>query len=79
MRFNDTLKLELIDDGSVRRNLPPRIRVTKVTLAENSPVPVPRTYHAACQLQNYMAIIGGESSADLGDLWLLDLDNRIWY
>ena len=40
--------------------------------------PSPRTYHASCSVQNFMAIIGGESTGDNNDLYMLDLEADYW-
>lgn len=45
---------------------------------DNAQLPLARTYHASCLVQNYMVVIGGEASADLKDFWALDLDNNTW-
>lgn len=50
------------------------VYVEKVKLAENSPIPSARTYHASCLLNKYMITIGGEANSDLKDFWALDLD-----
>lgn len=78
MRFNDTLKLDLSNCG-LRRGGKPSGAVSKVVLAENSPIPLARTYHASCLIKNYMVVVGGEASSDLKDFWALDLDTFTWF
>jgi hypothetical protein len=42
-------------------------------------VPQARTYHAACLVDKYMIISGGEAaSSDLQDVWALDLELCVW-
>ncbi|CDW71485.1 kelch repeat [Stylonychia lemnae] len=77
-RFNDTIKLEFIESTSSRRGHK-TLKVEKLSLAENSPMPQARTYHASCLLGKYMIIVGGEATTDLKDLWALDLERKIWY
>jgi hypothetical protein len=79
MRFNDTLKVELPDETIPRRYGNPKATVQRMVLQENSPLPLPRTYHASCLIQKYMVVIGGESTSDLRDFWALDLEEGIWY
>ena len=50
-----------------------------MVLAENSQLPLPRTYHASCLVQNFMIVIGGEATSDLKDFWALDLDKGMWF
>ncbi len=49
-----------------------------MTYQENTPIPLPRTYHASCQIRNFMVVIGGEATSDLKDFWALDLDLSVW-
>jgi hypothetical protein len=67
LRFNDTLKISLDERDEEKL-------VTLMELQENSPLPLSRTYHAACLVDKYMVISGGEASADMQDMWALDLD-----
>lgn len=78
MRFNDTLKIDLENVNSNRRGHSAGAKVSKIGFAENSPMPLARTYHASCLVKNYMVVIGGEATSDLKDFWALDLDNNIW-
>lgn len=79
MRFNDTIRVQLPDDSLPRKGFVQKCRVSKVALAQNSPVPMARTYHASCLVQNFMVVIGGEASSDLRDFWALDLDSNTWF
>ena len=47
-------------------------------LQEQYQLPAPRTYHAACLVDKYMVICGGEANADMQDMWTLDLELGIW-
>jgi hypothetical protein len=55
------------------------MKVTKVELKANSPIPSTRTYHASCLLGKYMIVVGGESNSDMKDFWALDLEENFWY
>ena len=79
LRFNDTLKLTLSkQDGEVDGSSNPMTRKTKVervSLAEGSLIPSPRTYHASCLIDKYMVVSGGESNnTDMTDMWALDIE-----
>ena len=81
-RFNDTIKLEFVESSLLKRNNNNGQKVLKVErleLAENSPIPSARTYHASCLLGKYMVVVGGEANSDLKDLWALDLEERRWF
>ena len=56
------------------------VSVFKDDCNPSSPLlPSPRTYHASCLVSQFMVVVGGESnSSDLGDLWVLDLESRVW-
>ncbi len=74
MRFNDTLKIQIEDSTGSSSKRPATAKFSKVVLQENSPLPLPRTYHASCQIGQFMVVIGGEATSDLKDFWALDLD-----
>lgn len=54
------------------------MHLSKVAYMQNSPTPLPRTYHATCLIRNFMVVIGGEAQSDLKDFWALDLENYEW-
>lgn len=74
LRFNDTLKLTF---PSWKPN---EVFVERLRLQDNSPLPLPRTYHASCLVGNLMVVIGGESNnTDMQDLWVLDVVAGRWH
>jgi hypothetical protein len=52
-------------------------QVSEVETTGNAPSA--RTYHSASLFENFMVIVGGESSSDNNDIYLLDLNTLIWY
>ena len=41
--------------------------------------PSKRTYHAACLVENFMAVVAGEGDSLLADFHLLNLDTMKWH
>ena len=41
--------------------------------------PSKRTYHAACLVQNFMAVVAGEGDSLMADFHLLNLDTMKWH
>jgi hypothetical protein len=73
MRFNDTLKI------TFPTWKPDEVFVERLRLQDDSPMPLPRTYHASCLVGQYMIVVGGESNnTDMQDLWALDLEAGRW-
>ena len=55
-------------------------RVERITLAEGTPLPSPRTYHASCLVDKYMVVSGGEANnTDMTDMWALDIELCKWH
>ena len=63
--------------GSPHSQMIPK-QVTRIQLSENSPLPLSRTYHAACLIGHYMVISGGEANADMQDVWAFNLNTSSW-
>lgn len=88
LRFNDTLKLTLskpvegpVDRDSINNQyqLSRRTKVERMRLAEGSPMPSPRTYHASCLVDKFMVVSGGEANnTDMTDMWALNIEEGKW-
>jgi hypothetical protein len=76
LRFNDTLKLTF----SSWQSTSSEVYVERLRLKDDSPLPQPRTYHAACLVGQFMVVVGGESNnTDMQDVWVLDLKEGRWF
>ena len=55
-------------------------RVERISLAEGTLLPSPRTYHASCLVDKYMVVSGGEANnTDMTDMWALDIEECRWH
>ena len=80
MRYNDVLRLQLPkqNNDSNYGDQESSIQVSLVQIFSQA-IPLPRTYHAACLVDRFMFICGGEAnSSDLQDFWVFDLELCAW-
>ena len=67
------------DSSNNQNQLRRRTKVERMRLAEGSPMPSPRTYHASCLVDKFMVVSGGEANnTDMTDMWALKIEEGRW-